>query len=136
MNVKRFVLAALAVFAAIQVTDPLIHGVLLGNAYEATSHLWRPDMMSKMWIMLLSSFLFSFLLMYVFVKGYEGKGIMEGVRFGLLVGVFVYVYSVINQYVVYPIPFSLAAKWCVYGLIQFTIFGIVAALIYRPQSGK
>ncbi|MDY7037289.1 MAG: hypothetical protein SV375_14125 [Thermodesulfobacteriota bacterium] len=134
MNIRRFTIASIAVFIAIQVTDPIIHGVILGKVYETHKHLWRPDMMSKMWIMMVSSFLFSFLFIYVFTKGYERKGIFEGIRFGILTGFFVYIYSVINQYVVYPLPLHLVLKWCIFGIIQFTIFGILAALVYKPRS--
>ncbi len=131
MNIKRFIIASIAVFFVIQITDPLIHGVFLGKAYEASKHLWRPNMMSKMWIMMLSTFVFSFLFVYVFTKGYEEKGIFEGIRFGLLIGIFVYIYSIVNQYVVYPLPFTFILKWGIFGLIQFAILGIVASLIYK-----
>jgi hypothetical protein len=40
--VKRFVLAAFAVFMAWSVLDFLIHGLPLQSTYEATASLWRP----------------------------------------------------------------------------------------------
>ncbi|MBU3914809.1 hypothetical protein KKA14_04680 [bacterium] len=118
---------------AIQITDPIIHGVILGKSYSALQHVWRPDMMSKMWIMFINSFMFAILFVYIFSKGHEGKGILEGVRYGVITGFFVYIFSIINQYVVYPISFMLVFQWGVFGMIQFIIFGIVTALIYKPK---
>jgi len=43
MNRKRLVLAIVAAFAGIWVTDFLIHGVWLANTYKATASLWRPE---------------------------------------------------------------------------------------------
>lgn len=136
MNKKRFLGAVIAVFAAIQITDPIIHGMILGKSYAALQHVWRPDMMSKMWIMLVNSFMFSILFVYIFHKGCEGKGLLEGVRFGLIVGFFVYIYSIINQYVVYPLPFSLICLWGLLGIIQFILYGVATAFILTPRSSS
>ncbi len=136
MNIKRFIGAIVAVFVAIQITDPIIHGMILKEVYSAHQHLWRPDMMSKIWIMFINSIVFAVLFVYIFSRGYEGKGIWEGVRYGIITGFFVYIYSVTNQYVVYPIPFVLVFQWCMLGLIQFVIYGIITALIYKPEPSE
>ena len=133
MNIRRFIGASIAVFVANQVTDPIIHGLVLGKTYETLNHIWRPEMMSKMWIMSVTSFIFAFLFVYIFTKGYENKGIVEGVRYGIIIGFFMNVVNMFNQYVVYPIPFTLVLQWFVFGMIQFIIYGIVAGLIYKPK---
>jgi hypothetical protein len=84
--------------------------------------------------MYVSSFVFSFLMMYVFVKGYEGRGIPEGVRFGILIGLMTNGMGAFYQYAVYPLPFSLIMQWFGYGLVEFIIAGIAAAAIYRPLA--
>jgi hypothetical protein len=136
MNIKRFIWAVVAVFVAIQITDPLIHSFLLAKSYAALKDLWRPNMMSKMWIMLLNYLMFSILFVYIFSKGREGKGIIEGIRFGIIAGFFVYIFSILNQYVVYPLPFSLVLQWGIYGIIQYALYGIVTALIYIPKTNS
>lgn len=133
MNIKRFFGATLAVYVAIQITDPIIHGAILGPTYEALKHIWRPDMMSKMWIMFITSFIFSILFVYIFSKGYEGKGLLEGVRFGIITGLFMNGVGMFNQYVVYPVPFTLALQWFIFGMGQFIVYGILTALIYKPK---
>ena len=108
----------------------------LAGAYEATSHLWRPEaeMNSMMWLMWLTGLIWAFLFVYIFIKGYEGRGIMEGLRFGLLIGVFYSLPMSLGTYAVQPMPFSLAVSWLVFGVIEITILGIVTALIYKPAE--
>ncbi len=131
MNVKRMVVASLLVFVAVQAMDYLINMVILMPAYKALAHIWRADMQSKMWLMALASFIGSFLFVYIFIKGYENKGIMEGLRYGIIIGLLMNVVGALNQYVIYPLPLSLVIQWFIYGMIEFIIMGIIAALVYR-----
>ena len=98
MNTKRFILATLAVFIAGMILDYLVHMVILKGAYEALASIWRTDMNSLMWLMYVGSLIFAFLFIYIFIKGYEGKGIMEGVRYGLIIGLFFLIPSAFGQY--------------------------------------
>ena len=134
MNIKKFIISVIAVFLCFQVLDILIHWVILGPTYQEHKDLWRPDMMSTMWIMYITSFILSILFVYIFVKGYEGKGIAEGIRYGIIIGILFNGVGAFNQYAVYPISFSLAVKWFIYGTIEFIICGIIVSAIYRPKS--
>ena len=134
MNVKKLILAVVAVFVLMQITDYIIHNLILSSTYQALVNLWRPDMMSLMWLMTLTSLFFSFMFVFIFTKGYEGKGIWEGVRYGLIIGLLMNVVGMLNQYAVYPIPFILVIQWFIYGMVQFIIAGIVTSLIYKPEK--
>lgn len=136
MNTKRFVFAGLAVFIAGFIMDWIIHGIILKGAYESLISIWRPEeeMNSMMWIWYVGSLIFSFLFVYIFTKGYENKGIMEGVRYGLLIGLLMVLFGNLAQYAMYPLPFSLVWKWFVFGMIEFIIFGIITAAIYKPAK--
>ncbi len=131
-NTVRFLAGGLAVFAVFEICDFIIHGPILGSYYNSLTGLWRPEMMSLMWIMHLSTFIFSFLIMFIFIKGYEDRGLPEGVRFGIMIGLITAGMGALYQYVVYPIPFTLVIQWIAYGLIEFILAGLVAAAIYRP----
>lgn len=133
MNVKRLLLASLAVFVTFQALDYVIHGLILGASYEATSELWRPDMMEKMWIMYLTGVALSLLFVYIFAKGFQGKGIMEGVRYGIVMAFLLAVVVNVNQYVAYPLPGDLLVKWIIFGFIEIVIAGVVASLVYKPK---
>jgi hypothetical protein len=134
MKLKKLATASIAVFIALEIMDFVVHNIILMPSYLATSGIWRQDMGSRMWIMVLSALFTSILFVYIFAKGYENKGIMEGARFGLLIGLFMTIMGSFGTYSFLPIPFSLAVKWFVFGMIEYIICGIVVALVYRDKS--
>jgi hypothetical protein len=134
MNVKRFIIAIIGVFIMYQVLNFFIHGPILGSKYMDFPDVWRADMMSKMWIMYITNLVMSILFVYIFIKGYEGKGIAEGIRFGFIIGLLMSGIGAFNQFVIYPVPLEFAIQWLLYGTLQFMICGIVTALIYKPLN--
>ena len=131
MNVKRFVIASIAVFFAFQIVDAIVHVGILGKTYESME-IWRPDMISKIWIMYLGSLILAFLFTYIFIKGYENKGLAEGVRYGLTIGLFANIPYAFYSYALYPLPFSLCLQWFIYGMIGFIIYGLIVFVFYKP----
>lgn len=136
MNVKRFIWASIAVFIAFEVVDVIVHTVILGSTYESLSAVWRPDMISLYWIFLVGALIMAFLFVYIFIKGYENKGIMEGVRYGIIIGLFASIPYGFYSYVTYPLPFSLCLQWFIYSLIEFIICGVIVAAIYKPGKKR
>jgi hypothetical protein len=134
MNVNRYLIASLAVFVAAMGLDYVINGVILKDAYDATKSVWRPDMASKTWIFFLIDLIYAFPFTYIFVRGYEGKGIIEGARFGAIVGVLISVPMAYGLYALLPVPYSLAQQWFLYGFIETVLLGLVAAAVYRPKT--
>ncbi len=133
MNIKRFLSASIGVFITNQITDPIIHGPILADFYADTSHIWRTDMMSKMWLMFVISAIFSTLFVFIYTKANENKGVFEGARYGLVIGLMMNSVHMFSQYVVYPIPLQLVVLWFVFTMMQFILYGIVTALIYKPS---
>jgi len=137
MHKRKYVLGSIVVFVVYMVFDYLIHNGILGSTYESEPlrRVWRADMMDKMWIMWLVALAWSFLFALIYTKGYEARGgIMEGIRFGFWIGLFVAIPMAFSQYVVYPIPFSLALQWFVFCIIETVACGAVLALIYNPPK--
>ena len=136
MNIKRFVLACVAVYVVYQCLGFLIHQVLLGETYASLSSVWRPEaeLMSKMWIMWLTSAVWSVLFCYIFTRGHEGKGVVEGVRYGLLIGLLIGVPYSYDSFMIYPITIGLAHAWLAATLVVGVICGMVVALIYKPAE--
>ncbi len=135
MNWKRLLISSIAVYVVAQILGFLIHQVWLAPTYGELASVWRPeaDMMSKMWIMFVTSAVYCFFFCYIFARGYEGKGVMEGVRFGAVIGLFVGVFSAYDWYVILPIPYSLALKWFISGFVTSIVLGVVASLTYKPD---
>lgn len=137
MNNKSFWIGFVAVFVVAQVIGYLVHQVWLADTYVALADSFRPqpELMSMMWMMTVASVVSLFLFCAIFTRGYEGKGIAEGLRYGLLIGLFVALPMAVNQYVVYPVTSNLALIWFVAGLVGYMILGAVFAAIYKPGTG-
>jgi uncharacterized membrane protein len=133
---KKLLIAFVAVYVVGQILSYLIHGVWLAPTYQSLASVWRPEaeLQSMMWITFVTSAFFSFFFCYVFARGYEGKGLAEGVRYGLIIGLFFGISNAYDQYVIYPIPYSLALKWFLSGLAYCIVVGIVAAALYKPAK--
>lgn len=133
---KTFWIGFVVVFVVAQVINFLVHGVWLMDTYRALADVFRPEaeMNSMMWMMMLGGAVYLFLFCYIFTKGYEGKGIAEGLRYGLLMGVFFTIPVAVDQYVVYPLTSSLAVTWFVVGVVTFMILGAIFSAIYKPTT--
>jgi len=134
MNVKKYILAVLAVFVVFELLDFIIHSVILADAYESLQGVWRQNMMNYMWVMYVTALIWSVFFVYIFTKGYQNRGWLEGLRYGLLIGLLMLVMGMFNQWGVYPLPIGLVVQWFVFGLIQFMICGVVVALVYKPKA--
>lgn len=129
MNIKHWLIASIVVYIVMGLTEYIVHGIILMGTYEATASVWRPMEEIKGWIGFVTGAIFSLIFVYIFIKGYEGKGIMEGAPVWIMDRPHVY-----GFYSVLPIPYSLALMWWIFGTVQIVIYGIVAAAIYRPVS--
>jgi len=132
LNLKRLTLAIVAVFIWILASDFVVHQLLLKSAYQATPNLWRTDseIQEHMVWMLLGQFLIAKFFTLIFAKGYTGKGLIEGVRFGLLAA-FLTIGHYLIQYAVNPLTCSIALAWIGAAIVQSVLAGMVAAAIYR-----
>lgn len=65
----------------------------------------------------------------------DGPPIANGIRFGLLIGVFCTGSFVLHNYVNLNIGLKLTVGQAIAYLIQWIVAGVVIALIYRPVNG-
>lgn len=135
MGIRRFFLASVVIFAVGMAWGALFHLVLLREANAAVAHLVRPDMAGKMWmsILAMAGFVCLFVLGYgrFARKGTVGEGMVYGLFFAAVAGLLVDV----NQYVLYPIPGSLAWTWFASGVVEFCAYGAVVSRLY-PVARK
>lgn len=136
MNWSKFWITFIVIYVVSGILNYLIHSVLLMNTYMAISNLWRPDMDRLMWVQFVTPLFFCFFFVYIFARGYEGRGIMEGVRYGLIMWGFLSIPQTFGQYMVYPLPYSLVWKWLLADLVVLPVLGILLALIYKPATAK
>lgn len=91
-------------------------------------------MMKYMPAMVIGFLLYAFGFCYLFTRGYENKGIGEGIRFGFYIGFFFMVSSSMIEYAVYPLSgWIMLAYFIGYPIINM-IMGAVFAAIYKPAK--
>ena len=130
MNKQRYLLASLAVLVFVFIYEWSFHGGLLKGIYEQTAHLWRSKNDCHMPVIIAAQLIFSFVFSFIFLKGYENKGIMEGVRYGALIGLLA-IPSNLVYYAVMPLPVQLVVLWCVGGLVEMILAGAILAAVYK-----
>jgi hypothetical protein len=137
MNHRRVAVAAVVTWAVSLVVGFVVNDILLANIYTANQAVMRPE--AQMTGMLPIGFVFLLLgflaFAYMYAKGYEGgSGLMEGMRFGLCVGILVTGFGLIWQYVLYPITGTMAAAIIIDQILESTLYGVIVGLIYKPAA--
>lgn len=132
MNVMRYLAASVAAFVFIFVFEFLWHGQLLGGLYQATQSLWRPQAEMGTYFPLIPLYqaLLALVIVFLFTRHHEGKGIGEGVRFGFYLGILLGIVAA-SMYVFMPIPGVLALGWFAGSFIVGLGSGVIASLVYR-----
>jgi hypothetical protein len=139
MNTRRILMAAVAGFITFFIYGGLVFGKLLAGDYHPYPNVYRSlnDMQQHMMVGMLCSIAAIVVLAVMYAKGYEGgSGAAEGVRFGLLIGIFAACTHIADNYVVLQIGGALAAKMAVASLGEWTLVGLVIGWVYRPREIK
>jgi hypothetical protein len=131
---KKFWVGFLVVFVVFFLMDGLVNVVILKGDLAATAQLWRPPEETKMWVFGVVDLFVAFFFTLIFSKGYEGKGLPEGLRYGFFVGMLMAVPMAYGTYGAMPIPYSLALKWFLFGLVEFLIVGAIVAAIFGKEA--
>ncbi len=139
MNYSRLALAALSGTVASFAFGFLVFWLVPGLINESRKYpaVFRPkeEMMTVMPIGLVATFISILVVAIVFaMMPHGGSGASEGVRFGVLIGIFVVCAFVLHSYVNLNIGLKLALGQAVAYFVQWTIIGIVIGLIYKPLA--
>ncbi len=132
---QRIALASVVVFVFVFLFEFLFHGILLKGMYEATAELWRPEEEHEMIYLFLSQLWFAIMVVVIFSRNCEGKGVGEGVRYGILIGLLMAAPQ-LATYCYLPMPLSLTLSWVVASALKGLGAGIVASLVYRTDAAS
>lgn len=128
---KRIWIGFVSVFVTTQVIEGLVNFLLLGPIYSSYSHIWRPITEVKLWMLPVTGLFFSFFFVFIFSKGYEGKGVLEGIRYGFYVALMVVLPNAYGNYATMQIPYALVLQWFTYGTMEYVIAGVVLATVFK-----
>lgn len=132
---KKFWIGFILVFLVMSIWQFVVNMTVLQADYQATSQLWRPMEEMKFGLFYVVYLVISFFFTLMFSRGYEGKGIQEGVKYGFYVGMIMATSMAYGTYGSMPIPYSLALKWFLFGLAQYIVLGIIVAAVYGREAG-
>lgn len=134
----RFFLSWLAVYIISSITGYIEHDIILHKTYMSLMQvLQSANVKSKIWAFIISAVLGTFFFTSIYVRWQKKGSIMEGLRYGIFIGIWLGVLMSLDTYASTGlIPFSLAIQWFVYGVIHYAIAGIVLAYVYNFKSFK
>lgn len=137
MNFPRVAMAAIAAWILSLPIGYLVNEVILADVFAANAAALRPHdvILSNLPLgfgfMLVGFFAFA----YAYAKGYEGgSGVLEGVRFGVLVALMIDCFAIVWFYVTTPIDATMFVAMAVDYIVEYSIYGAVVAAIYKPVA--
>jgi hypothetical protein len=136
-SMKKLLLAIVAAYIVLMLTNYLVHSVWLMSDYAAipASHRSNAGIMHRFWAMAVGQFFFAALFAYIYTRGTEKKSWpAQGIRYGILIAFLTVIPTALSEYVVYIVPYQLAIKWMVAGGIQMIILGLIVAGICSESA--
>jgi len=137
MNYTRILLASVCAFVAYFIYGGILFGALpwLRSEFAKYPAVYRSQegIKSVMPFGMLAMFVALAAIAVLYAMVYSGgAGIVEGARFGALIGIFAIGSFVIHNYVNLNIGLKLTVQQSIAYFVQWVIVGIVIGLIYKP----
>ena len=85
------------------------------------------------WLNFVANLIFAFLFGFIYTKGYEGKGTGEGIRFGLYVGLLIYIPLLFTHSIYYDYPFNHSLMFSVGNIVILLVTGAIVGTLYKPE---
>src|SRR5271163_4169094 len=138
MNWMRVVLAALGAFVAYFAAGGLMFVTMpwMKKEFEKYPAVYRSheSIMSVMPAGMAAMFVSIAALAVIYAMGYQGgAGVMEGARFGALIGVFAMGAFTVHNFVNLNIGWKLTMQQSVAYFVEWVVVGMVIGAIYRPE---
>src|SRR5687768_6558635 len=137
MNVGRLVIAAVVATIVDAVYGVVVYGTLLAPRFAALPAVYRqPDTAPQyMPFIFVGAFIAMLAAAYIYAKGYEGgSAVNEGLRFGVVIGLFAAGYASIINYATLNIPTDHGKIMVAAAFVEWILAGLVIASVYKPAS--
>ena len=126
---KKLLLAIVAAYIVLMLTNYLVHEVWLMSDYAAipASHRSTAGIMHRFWAMAVGQFFLRRSSLTSIRAAQKKPWLVQGIRYGILIAFLTVVPTALGEYVVYIVPYQLAIKWMIAGGIQMIILGLIVA---------
>lgn len=132
MNLPRVLLAGVVGGVVMNLNDFLMHGVILSSTYERYA-VFGTEPANPLWFLVIAIMIgLAGALLFAKTRDSWGAGIKGGATFGVFVGLVAFFPQFYNSLVIKGFPYFLSWCWGGVSLIGWVLFGVVAALLYRP----
>jgi hypothetical protein len=138
MKWKKFLLSLLIVWGVFEVTSYLVHMVFLRSEYlsESLKTVLRPSgqLGSNMWLIWLADLVWCIFLILIYLKGFRRKGIADGLKYGVYIGIFCGFVNSFKVYALSPFPYIVIFYQFFFFMIQSVILGLILWYLYRKEQ--
>ena len=134
---KKFMISWVAVFVVWMVGGMLVHGVWLGETYEAMTNMMRPmaEQEGLMHFMLIAHALMAAAFVWIYQRGQEDKPWMaQGLRFGVAIALLAPIPTFMIYYTVQQTPGMLAVQQSIGDSIVVVILGLLVAFLNKSPE--
>ena len=134
MNIKRTAIAVVVIVIAQGIFFAILPP-LFPAQYGALFERFRTDLQTPPYIVaiMLGYLVTVILACFIFIKGYENKGLAEGARFGLVIGALLASAEWFHA-IMFPLPLYFAVLTVVDTVIVWIISGLILAVICKPEE--
>ncbi|MFQ5347417.1 MAG: hypothetical protein ACE5ED_06190 [Rhodothalassiaceae bacterium] len=134
MNIPRLIAAIVAAYIVLFVLAMLFYEMLFAEQFAVFGQLMGGEGAEPGIWAYLGYLLQVVMVAILFVKGYENKGVGEGVRFGVLAGLLLGAVDFTWGVHLAAVPTGTAFLSGVVSFVMWLIAGIVLALVYKPAE--
>ena len=135
MNYGRLVAAALAATVMDAVYGIVVWGLVLPGEFARYPEIYRPaGDTSGFALMFIGIFAAMCCAAWIYAKGYEGSGVLEGAKFGVAIGLLMAAYVASANYGTMRIGKKLALTYVIGGFGEWLVVGLVIGLVYKPAA--
>jgi hypothetical protein len=128
---SNYLLATGAIWLAVAVVSSIGHIIVLGSVYKNMSGLLDEQTgKRRLPLYYIGSLAFALVFAYLLRMAWPADvPLISGVVFGLMVGLAIYVPSVLNQFATFPYPAKMVVGGALIGIVQTTVAGLVGGVV-------
>ena len=136
MNPKRFLAAVATIFVFTLIWNGFVHLVILKEPNRALDTFARAPADRSIAVGLILTIGLAASFVWTYVRWSPSRSLCDGLIHGAVFAVLAGLLVDLNQYLIYPLPGFLAARWFFFGTIEFLIYGLITSSVFRETAPK